>query len=111
LAGEFERELGLGVVRQLFEATLQGLDESERDAALAGAAGLVRPLLLPGSIASAGTVPEPAALMHGLYWLVANLAEERPLVLCVDDAHWCDPALACVAPVSRAAAGRTWRPS
>ena len=92
LAGEFERELGLGVVRQLFEATLQGLDERERDAVLAGAAGLVRPLLLPGSVASAGTVPEPAALMHGLYWLVANLAEERPLVLCVDDAHWCDPA-------------------
>ena len=28
--------------------------------------------------------------MHGLYWLAANLAAERPLVIAVDDAHWAD---------------------
>jgi hypothetical protein len=28
--------------------------------------------------------------MHGLYWLVANLAARQPLVLAVDDAHWAD---------------------
>ena len=27
---------------------------------------------------------------HGLYWLCANLAAERPLALIVDDAHWAD---------------------
>ena len=28
--------------------------------------------------------------MHGLYWLVANLAAHGPLVIAVDDAHWAD---------------------
>src|SRR5262249_58674949 len=30
------------------------------------------------------------SLIHGLYWLCANLADRGPLVLCVDDAHWAD---------------------
>jgi predicted ATPase len=30
--------------------------------------------------------------LHGLYWLTAELAQEAPLVLLVDDAHWADPA-------------------
>ena len=29
-------------------------------------------------------------MLHGLYWLCANLAARRPLVLAVDDAHWAD---------------------
>ena len=85
-AGEFEGELGYGVVRQLFEAAARGGE----DVALAGAAGLARPLLLPRP--GDGGAPDVAALMHGLYWVAANLAEQRPLVLCVDDAHWCDAA-------------------
>jgi DNA-binding CsgD family transcriptional regulator len=31
------------------------------------------------------------AALHGLYWLAANIAEEGPLLLAVDDLHWCDP--------------------
>jgi hypothetical protein len=30
------------------------------------------------------------AALHGLYWLTLNLAAETPLVLAVDDVHWCD---------------------
>jgi DNA-binding CsgD family transcriptional regulator len=30
--------------------------------------------------------------LHGLYWLCANLAAERPLALVVDDVHWADGA-------------------
>jgi hypothetical protein len=29
-------------------------------------------------------------MMHGLYWLVANLAARRPLLLLADDLHWWD---------------------
>ncbi|MFF2810079.1 AAA family ATPase [Streptomyces sp. NPDC058000] len=29
-------------------------------------------------------------VLHGLYWLAARLMAERPLVLVLDDVHWCD---------------------
>ena len=32
------------------------------------------------------------AILHGLYWLCANLAAVGPLCLVVDDAHWADAA-------------------
>jgi DNA-binding CsgD family transcriptional regulator len=31
-------------------------------------------------------------VLHGLYWLVAGLAERSPVVLVIDDGHWLDPA-------------------
>src|ERR1700720_3773073 len=38
------------------------------------------------------------AAVHGLYWLCANLAEPKPLLLTVDDLHWVDgPSLAWLA--------------
>ena len=30
-------------------------------------------------------------MLHGLYWLTANVAARRPLLLVIDDLHWCDP--------------------
>ena len=30
------------------------------------------------------------AILHGLYWLCANLAAAGPLCVVVDDAHWAD---------------------
>ena len=86
---ELEAGFAFGVVRQLFERRLAGAEESERDALLAGPAGAVRPLLL-------GELPEPSAfdtsfaVLHGLYWLTVNLADRRPLLIAVDDAHWAD---------------------
>ena len=29
-------------------------------------------------------------MLHGLYWLVVNLAAGRPVLIAVDDAHWAD---------------------
>ena len=29
-------------------------------------------------------------MLHGLYWLLNNLADERPVALAVDDLHWSD---------------------
>src|SRR6202020_721435 len=37
--------------------------------------------------------PDPSfAVLHGLYWLCANLTVQHPLALVVDDAHWADGA-------------------
>ena len=45
---------------------------------------------------------EPSAAAHALYWLVSALAEERPLLLAVDDLHWSDdPSLRFLAYLAR----------
>jgi predicted ATPase len=31
-------------------------------------------------------------ILHGLFWLTAHAAADRPLLLAIDDVHWCDPA-------------------
>ncbi len=87
--GVLEREFALGVVIQLLSPSIEPLTARERDLAFAGAAGLARPLF--------EEVPDRAAAddrlfarFHGLHWLCARLAEQRPLALIVDDAHWAD---------------------
>ncbi|MCA1696803.1 MAG: ATP-binding protein, partial [Actinobacteria bacterium] len=84
-ASELERDFGFGVVRQLLETRLARATESERTELLAGAAALAGPVLGLG-----GSVGEPFAALHGLYWLVANLAVGGPMVLVCDDLHWAD---------------------
>jgi DNA-binding CsgD family transcriptional regulator len=85
-AGELERELPFGVVRQLLEPVLVAASPDERDALLAGSASLAAPALDPQPQDQASSF----AVRHGLYWLVANVAAVTPLVLCVDDLHWAD---------------------
>jgi len=92
VAGEFERDVGFGVVHQLFDPALHELNAQQRRMLFAGAAGLARPLLLPSARSASTASRDPGAVMHGLYWLTANLSESRPLLLCVDDVQWCDPA-------------------
>ena len=94
---ELERDFAYGVVRQLFEPLLVEASELERADLLQGAAGVAAGLLgLPGAPPadappSSGVDPS-FAILHGLYWLCANLAAGRPLCLVVDDAHWADSA-------------------
>jgi tetratricopeptide (TPR) repeat protein len=88
---ELEAGFAFGVVRQLFERRLAGAGKGERAALLAGPAAAVRPLL------SGEFAVEPAgdswfAVLHGLYWLVVNLAASRPLLIAVDDAERADEA-------------------
>jgi DNA-binding CsgD family transcriptional regulator len=93
---ELEREFAFGVVRQLVEPALAGVSEPERASILYGPPGVAARLLgLPGGAEVAGVsqlvAPDPSfAVLHGLYWLCANLASQRPLMLVVDDAHWAD---------------------
>ncbi len=81
-----ESAFAFGVVRQLFEAEVG--DPARRDELLRGAAAGAGAVF---DIAD-GDRAEGFAVLHGLYWLAVNLTTERPLVLAVDDAQWCDGA-------------------
>ena len=100
-AGALEREFAFGVVRSLFEPALTAATPDERDALLGGAARLAAPLV---TLERLGADVETASLtsLHGLYWLVANFADQQPLLLAVDDAHWADsPSLRALAYLAR----------
>ena len=85
---ELEREFAFGVVRQLFEPLLSTPDLRER--ALSGAAEAAGAVFsAPGA---SDAVDSSFAALHGLYWLTVNLSAESPLVIAVDDLHWCDRA-------------------
>lgn len=84
--GEYERDFPYGVVRQLFEPLL--VDEAARDRLLSGSAAMASPLFDPRKANSDNS--EPFAIQHGLYWLLADIAAETPLLLQVDDAQWAD---------------------
>jgi DNA-binding CsgD family transcriptional regulator len=92
---ELERDFAFGVVRQLFEPPLAEATDSERGHLLQGAAGVAAGLLgLPGAPTAEGAptseIDPSFAVLHGLYWLCANLAADGPLYIAVDDAHWAD---------------------
>jgi DNA-binding CsgD family transcriptional regulator len=87
--GELEREYAFGLVIRLLEPMLRA--PAGTRSLLRGRASLAAPLL------SADAEPQgPAAtsdefsLVHGLYWCMANLAEDRPLTVLVDDVQWAD---------------------
>ncbi len=104
-ANELERELGFGVVRALFEGALVRASPARRRSLLSDAASAAVPVLWPA--AADGDAPaEPAAALHGLFWLVSNLAERDRLMLIVDDAHWADrPSLRFLAYLARRLSG------
>ena len=89
---ELERADPFGVVRQLLEPRLRAMTAAERERALEGAAGLAAPVVLPELAAPASDGDSSFATLHGLYWLVAGLAAQRPQLLAVDDVHWADEA-------------------
>ena len=78
-ATELERDFAYGCVRQLLEPVVARPSEAERDRLFAGAAGRAKPLFAPTG------VPEPApaadsafSMLHGLYWLLDNIAGAGP---------------------------------
>lgn len=88
---ELETEFAFGVVRQLFERRIAQTAAPERDELFAGPAASVR-TLISGEIGERQAGGNTFAVLHGLYWLAANLAATGAVLLCVDDAHWADEA-------------------
>jgi DNA-binding CsgD family transcriptional regulator len=75
-AAEYEEGYAWGVVRQLFERFWSG-----------GTTPLDPP---------PGDAPGPRdeysfAVLHGLYWLTADIAQRAPLLIAIDDLQWADP--------------------
>ncbi len=89
---ELELEFSYGAVRQLFEPLLAAASPEERGELLAGPASLAMPIFDPASLLADPDSQSSLAILHGLFWLTANLAERRPTVLAIDDLHWCDRA-------------------
>jgi DNA-binding CsgD family transcriptional regulator len=90
-ASELERDFAYGCVRQLLEPAVARFSDVERDRLFEGAAALSKPLFAPTE------APQPSrwadglfSMLHGLYWLLSNLADQGPVVLSVDDLHWSD---------------------
>src|SRR4051812_21489246 len=83
---QLERDFSFGAVRQLFEAVAR--DPAGRQTLLAGAAAPVDGVL--DVTAADGAAEGSFAVLHGLYWAVLNLSEERPVFLAIDDIQWSD---------------------
>ncbi len=85
-ASTLDRDFAFGVIRQLLDPIVHGLSKARRSRLFAGPAA-------PAAAIFDSPPVEPDSeyeVLSGLYWLLANLAEERPLVLRVDDLHWAD---------------------
>jgi DNA-binding CsgD family transcriptional regulator len=90
--GELEGEFAYGIVRQLFEPLLASASPDLRMELLSGPAALMEPIF--GAPEPAGSPAAPTegsfAIVHGLYWLAANVAFEQATLLAIDDLHWAD---------------------
>jgi class 3 adenylate cyclase/tetratricopeptide (TPR) repeat protein len=89
-SAELEQEFAYGVVRQLFEPYLAVLPEPDRGELLGGTASLTERLFDDEELTGAASGDVSYAVLHGLYWLAANLAEHGPAAIVIDDLHWTD---------------------
>jgi hypothetical protein len=73
----------------LLRPGVERLRVNERPEVFAGAASLAEPLFAHGA-PSATAAGNEFALVHGLYWLTARLADRHPLALLVEEARRAD---------------------
>ncbi len=91
-ATELERSYPYGIVRQTADSVALDKTQEERSALFIGAARLALPILDPGSAEDTDNPELMYQRLHGLYWVTANLARDRPLLITIDDAQWADEA-------------------
>lgn len=85
-ATELEREHPYGIARQWFGPPLRSLEPDDRAALLTGPGEHALTVLDAAAVPAASSF----AALEGLYWVLAGLAERRPLLLVLDDAQWAD---------------------
>ena len=99
--GEFEAAYPWGMVRQVFDCIVRDDSAGGPRRFLRDAGRLALPALGLG-VAAGGRKDDEFALLHGLYWLTADMARESPMLIAVDDLHWSDrPSLTFVAHLIR----------
>ncbi len=81
---EFARDYPFGVARSLFEAGLMRAEEGMRAKLMRGPAALAEPIF------GHEEASDEFGVIHGLYWLTVNLAEQHPIAILVDDIPWAD---------------------
>ena len=86
---DLERELPFGVVRQLFDPLL--VDPADRARWLTGPAQPAARVFEPPDDGDAAS-DVSFGVLYGLFWVTANIAADGPLLLLIDDLHWCDQA-------------------
>jgi len=87
---ELEGEFPFGIARQLLEPLVREASRERRREIFHGAAGLAE-IALDEPPAGLAAAADPAlAALHGLYWTLANLTADGPILVAIDDAHWAD---------------------
>jgi DNA-binding CsgD family transcriptional regulator len=82
-ASQPESTFSFGVVRQLFEPILALLDPGHREKCL---------IELGSGVFSGSETPRDfSVVLEGLRSGVSFLAQSQPLLIAIDDLHWCDP--------------------
>ncbi len=90
-ASELERDFAFGCVRQLLESTIVRAADAVRERLFAGAAALSKRLFALSDASELSSAADTSfSMLHGLYWLLNNLADDAPVTLLVDDLHWAD---------------------
>lgn len=87
---ELGREYAFGAALRLFEPLVRDVDGNLRAELFDGPAAAARPLFERGPGDQGGGPGDLFPVIHGLAWLVANLAEASPLLIVVDDLQWID---------------------
>jgi len=88
-----EREYSFAVVRQLLDPVVLNAGEGAQPL-FVGAARHAQRVFEPtgGKSGEGNEGASPYTALHGLFWLLSGIAQSQPVLVIVDDAHWCDSA-------------------
>lgn len=88
--GLLEQDQAYGAVRLLLQRAVVDLPEHDRTRLFSGAASLAASALASDVAPTSDDLGHGAGVDHGLYSVLARLAEEAPLLIAVDDVQWFD---------------------